>query len=382
MQLSLRVPEDDVAAYEETIIEKYGQKRPYTGTELERELRAYLEMDGLADIESDIDRLIRAAGRRPSDGFEKEKPISRDPNDGPTRIVNYRVNEETRDAFMARVEKDGMTSAGRMIGVLMRTYADGGTVGRIRERLDRVLDDAESLLSSIDESDSDEGLTKNQLKIRRICQRMGEEFTDDELVEAIDDIAGRHDHASEPTRQKYREIVVDRLDVEPHPNVPYIWIPAEKAAEFAPGVPRECRKPPESLDRTEKVRRIKLATGRRAGERSSGRVRVTSTEVREEIFDNEVSKSTTLDLMRSASNVIGVDLDKSTSPAALKLNLKVLGESEPELFSDIIAYRDEADSGLLSSTTGTTVTDYMPSVDAQFHNMENAASDGGEDGPW
>ncbi|RDZ61416.1 hypothetical protein C5B90_19285 [Haloferax sp. Atlit-12N] len=376
--LDWRVPEAEWERFVEHVENEFGSIEGYLGREAEAAMREYADTDGYAGVEERVDRLVKAAGRS-SDGGSEEKNSQF--NGVPTTRVTVRVDPDVKDDFRAAAKKSDQ-SYGVTFARAIQTYRDGGRAARLERRLDRVLDDAEKMLEQVAEDSDDDSVSmgKHQRCVIAICNELGEEFVDDELERAIRNIANVH---SEKSIRDYRQDVIERLDVEPHPNVPHLWVQPEKAERLCPGVPKECRRPVEHLSSDDRVRRLKLAAGRRAASTDAGKIRVTATEIREQVFDNETSRKTTRELMRSASQTTtGVGFDGETSPAALQVNLRVLGETEFDLWDDIIDYRDNTDSGLLSSSAPTTMDDFVSSPDEASSGGQPAASDGGEDGPW
>jgi hypothetical protein len=372
IRLDWRVPAEEWKRFRRHVEDEYGSLGGYLGREAEAAMQEYADADGYARIEERIDRLVEAAGRRPGAASKEKKS---DLANAETTRVTVKVESEVKDEFRAVADQSENTF-GVEFARAIRAYRDGGRAARLERKLDRVLDDAAGLLAETTDSDTDESLSLVERKTIAIANELGEEFTDDELVNAIVDVA---EVDSDPSIEKYRTRVTEKKDVEPHPNASHLWIPAEKAARLSPGEPEECRQPVDQLDRQDRVRRIQLAVGRRAACRSNGRVRVETRDIREHVLDSEVSKSNTLDLMRSAARAVGIDVDDSTRPAALKVNLNTLGETEPDLTRDVLEYRDETEDGLLSAPTSTTLRDHMDGPSASSGASESVATDGGED---
>ncbi|WP_049915388.1 hypothetical protein [Haloferax mucosum] len=378
IRLDWRVPKAEWERFVEHVETEFGSIEGYLGREAEAAMREYADTDGYAGVEKRVDRLVKASGRS-SEGDGKEKNSQF--NGVPTTRVTVRVDPEVKDDFRAAAKQSDQ-SYGVTFARAIQTYRDGGRAARLERRLDRVLEDAEKMLEHVSEDSEDDGVSmgKHERCVIAICNELPEDsFVDDELERAIRDIANVH---SKPSIREYRQDVIERLEVEPHPEVPHLWVPHEKAAKWRPGVPKECRQPPEHLDSDQRVKRIQLAVGRRAGVTDTGKVRVTATELREHVFEGATSTKTTRELMRSAAQVVGIDLDTSTSPAALQVNLRVLGETNPDLFEEIIDYRDNTDSGLLTSSVPTTMTDFMNAPSDANSGGHAVASDGGAAGPW
>lgn len=378
--LDWRVPRPVWKRFREYVQDQFGSLDGYLGREAEAAMKEYADADGYTGVEERVNQLVQAAGRTP-EGASKEK--TSDLSNKETTRVTARVDEVVKDEFRS-VAKKGDATLGVAFARALDMYMDGGRAARLERKLDRVLDDATAVLEEMNPEESEGGLSSQQRKVITICNRLGEQFTEEELIAEIDDVAGRYEHASEPTRERYKEYVLDRLDVEPHPNAPKtVWVPSEYAAELVPdGTPRECRLPTELLDHDQQVRRIQLVAGRRAAERSTGRVRVNTADVHEDVLEREVSKSTVLTLMEEAALTPGYHLDRERETASLRVNLKKMKETDPDLFREIIEYRDGEADELLSGTTESTVTDFTdgPSatdVNDRMDALSNAVTDGG-----
>jgi hypothetical protein len=88
--------------------------------------------------------------------------------------------------------------------------------------------------------------------------------------------------------------------------------------------------------------------------------------------------------MRSAARVGGVTVDDTSGAAALKVDLKPLGEVDPDLFDEIITYRDETESGLVTGPISPTTDDHADEPSASetdsvtMDQLANARTDGGK----
>ena len=376
VRLDWRVPAAEWGRFREYVENEYGSLDGYLGREAEAAMQAYADADGLDGVEDKIDRLVRAAGRTPEDR-DKEKNNSYQP-DAETTRVTARVDECVKDEFRAVVDtQDKDRKYGQALARALDTHRNGGRAGRLERKLDRVVDDAEAFLEQTSAESSETKVGKHERCVIGIANELAGEFVDDELERTIREVANVH---SEPAIEQYREDVTARLEVEPHPNVPHLWISSEKAEQLNPGVPAECRRPVGHLDSSERVERIRLALGRRAARCKSGRITVPADEVRDTILEKEVKRGATLSLMRSAAQVVGIDIDEDASPAKLRINLSTLQETEPDLTRRIITYRDETREGLLAETTETEMSDYTnTNTEADASGAAAAATDGGED---
>jgi hypothetical protein len=345
----------------EYVHSEFGRLDGYLGREVERAMREYADQDDYADLEDRVNQLVEAAGRSPERGW-KQKTSSLDADD--TTRVQVRVEPEIIDAFREVVDA-GDDTYGVALAKAIRVYRDGGRAARLERKLDRVLDDATAVLEEINPDESTDGLTAKQRKVITICTRLDDQFTDDELIAEIDDVAGHADRASDPTREKYRELVTDRLDVERHPNAPHVWILADEVEEIVPSdVPVECKRPASSLDREELVARIRYAAGRRAAETPSGSVRIGSTTILEDVLDEAVARKTALNLIEEAAFVPGFEADRSPDRVSLDVDLSALrdagsaGDADSELFNAILRYRDSGAGPLITGPTETKVSDF------------------------
>ncbi|SEH60658.1 hypothetical protein SAMN05192561_11225 [Halopenitus malekzadehii] len=387
-----QVPADEWESFREYVEKKFDGLEGYLGREAEAAMREYADADGYGDVEDRVDRLVNAAGRTP-DPF-KEKNSSRLHQQSTTRVT-VRVDEWVKDEFR-KAANESEDTFGVAFARAIQVRRDGGRAGRLERKLDRVIDDAEGMLTFIDEDTEEGGLSKVDRNTIVICQRLApstdDQFTDDELNAEIHEIAGRGRRASGPTLERYRDLVIERLGYEPHPGVEAnpskdqtVWVPEHVADEIAPdGVPVEVRRPVDQLEREQRVRRIRLVLGRRAGNRSSGKVSVRAAEIQADVLEDAVTRSTTLSLMEEAAlSIPGIEISRSRTNASLRVDLQQLGEGEPELFEEIIAYRDADADSLLDETTETTVADYGatqgPGADLETLSAagEDAAADGG-----
>lgn len=392
VKLDWLVPADEWEQFREYVEEKNGGLDGYLGREAEAAMREYADADGYGSVEDRVDRLVRAAGRTPNDSF-KEKNSSR-LHEQETARVTVRVDEWVKDEFRAAAEKSEDTF-GVAFGRAIHVRRDGGRAGRLERKLERVVEDAESMLTMIDEDSEPGELGKVDRNTIVICNRLveeeGDQFTDSELDAEVHAVAGRGQQASDPTLERYRDLVLDRLGYEPHPLAESnpkvnqtVWVPAHVAEDLAPeGVPVEVRRPVDQLDRDDRVRRIQLVLGRRAGNRSSGKVSVRATEIHDDILNGLVSRSTTLSLMEEAAlSMPGIEIHRNGQNASLRLDLQQLGGGEPELFEEIIAYRDAESPSLLDETTETTVADYgaTTSPSSELDTLADAGKDAAADG--
>lgn len=310
------------------------------GREADEAMKQYADADGYDEVESLVDRLVQAAGRTPDGSRGEKNEIDKSEK---TRVV-VRVDPDVKEQFSDFVEESD-EHTGEVFARAITAYRNGGRPDRLERKLRRVVDDAESVLSELNDS-SDDGITAVERKTIAVCNELPDQFVDDELVETIERVADVH---SKPSIRKYRKRVVSRLDVEPHPTNSELWVPESVAAEIAPdGVPKVCRQSVEHLDREDRERRLKLEVGRRAAKQDSGKLRVSSTTVHEDVFDGKPSKSTSREILENVSRDDAFSLDETRSKTYLRVNLNEMRDADPVLLEEIVEYRDAGEDSSTS----------------------------------
>lgn len=354
VQLAVRVPVGDVDRYESYLRENYVQKHPYAGTELERELRTLRENNDLAALGDEIDRVLRAAGRRPTDDREKNI-LTRSVSDGPTKPVNYRIDPDLREWFVHTYDEPG-----RVAGKLMRYIADGGTVDRLLRRFRRVADDAEALLADL----GDGSPSPVERRIRTLCRILTEEtdpFNRESFVSALDSPDVKGIDASEYTRKKYLLLVLERLNYLPHPDNADIFFPEAQAGDFGadPDGPAIDLWAPEDLADDELIRglRIELARDAAAG---NGRSAYTAAEVRTGVFDGRLSPQKVSSIMDSAATADGFKTKSGGDGKRIVALLSKIGDD----------VRKHADGG--DSRSSTSASDAEPPASTDEDTVDTA----------
>lgn len=366
------VPSNVWSSFRAYVESEFGGIEGYLGREAERAMMEYTDTDRYDVVENMVDRLVRAAGRTPETS-SKEKNSQIDRSD--TTRVTARVESSVKDGFrdFAADEDD---SYGVVFARAIDAYLHGGRSGRLERKLERVVDDAESLLAEVSGS-NDKGLGTVERKTIAVCRELPDEFTDDELVDTVVEVAGVD---SGPSIEKYRKRVVDRLEYEPHPYNPKVWVPEDVAEDLSEdAVPRECRVPVDLLERDDRERRVKLEVGRRAAQNPTGRARVSTTDVREDVFGGATSTSSTHDIVKAVAREEGFSLDDQGSKTYLRVDLTEIVEWEPGLWEEIAEYRDA------TSKESSTKSDFdaeapeesvsVDETEVVDHEVENEADD-------
>lgn len=375
-RLDWRVPTDAYERFVEYVQDEFGQKDGYLGREAEAAMREFADLDGYNEIEEKLNRLVQAAGRTVGDlRKEKNNLADRDYSTERTRVT-ARVETSVKEAFAAHADANNHPY-GYEIARAFDRYLDYDRRDRMNEKLDRVLDDAEAILSELNESEdsAEDGLPAVKRRTIAIANDLGPNFTDDELVATIED----HGHESDPTIRKYRERVADHKGVEPHPANPEMWIRSERAEEIRPdGVPAFMMSPSDYLARDEKNKRLEVAAGAEAY-RHDGKIRITLGDIRRQVFNNDVSQKTVNNVVDDIANLSGFEAETSGGDRAVKVKLEEIAENRPSLFSRIQDYYDSDLECLLEGAADTTFDQYIETkfeTDAEG-NAQTAMTDGG-----
>lgn len=365
VMLDWRVPENEWDRFVDHVESEFGAVEGYLSREAELAMRQYYDGDGYDTLEETVDRLVRAAGRTPGDVADEKKSGSKttDLSDQSTTRVTVRVDEQIKEQFRVVADQSDHDTFGIAFARAIQAYRRGGRAARLEDKLDRVVDDAEKILSELD-SDSD--TTKKERNIAKIKARLDEQFTESELESEIHDVAGQGPRASDPTLREYKTVILEQMDVDPHPITERnpetddrVWLPEQDAREYAPeNVPRVCYIGPDLLDREERVRRIVLTTGRRAAKRSSGTVSVPLSQIRDEILDGELSKTKVRDLLDEVALVRGYQLNTHGETAVV---VSLQNVTDQDLLKTIVEYRDADVESLFASATDATMDEFTTS---------------------
>jgi hypothetical protein len=322
-----RVPTDEWERVLAHVREKYDETEGRVGREVRRAMREWIDADEFADVEREVDRLVRAAGRTPAALAEKKRG-SDHPASGDTTLVQTRAPRDLKEEFAASAREQG-ERPGVYLARALRERRAGGRARRVLAKLDRVSDDAEALLAEVD-PEGDDDMSLRERRTVAICRRLEGEFPEDELEAAIGAVAGD----SPPTLREYRERVLDRLEYVEHPNAPEIYVPEDTAREIAegtdapgPDAPAVERKPYPKLAREEKVHGVHVAAARRAA-RNDGRAQLDAAAVRTAVFDGEPSEGHARDLMRVAGQADGFEFGKRYGKDRLRVDLRDMTDDD------------------------------------------------------
>lgn len=345
-----RPPEWD--RFEAAVEEKFGATTPYCGFVLDRTWHEYQDDH---PAEEYVNRLLRAVGIH--DAATREKNRSRDARDGDAGRVWVSVSVEVKREMERFASEVGVPSH-EVLRALVCWYLDGGLLGLLTEKLERAVPETEEQLAALD-PDDDRELTTDEKKPRWLASHLMPddgsqvEFTADNFDEALKTMpyGGRDtDHM----RNKWLPVVLDRLDSTRHPKEPGLFIPEERAREYADDpadldAPAVDRLPYDDLSDEERVHGLRIEAVRKAADRANGRYALKVEAVREEVFDSGPSKRKAKALMDKAAQTDEFSTDVIGGQKRLKADLS---EVDHGLLSDAGLDTDGSDE-----TTETEETD-------------------------
>jgi len=330
VRLDWRLSADVYSKFKEAARDKLGGFDGYASRAAARAMREFIDSDDYAALESKIDRLVQAAGRTPEK--RDEKNLARDTSGDRTRIC-ARVSAELKERFKSYVDQHTDLYYGQALERAFRVYLDGGRAARLERKLDRVVDDAEAVLSEVTDNGD---LTHRERKTIAVCKELGDEFTRDELEETIRDVAGVD---SDPSIKTYTERVIDRLDVVEHPNNSSVLVPEDTAAEIAekcgtaaPDAPAIDRKDYQDLSREEKIHGVRLELARRAADRQ-GKARFRVEHLREHVFGPTPTSSHLSTLLEAAGDASGYRVRKKRGKRVLDVALSSV--QDPDILDTV-----------------------------------------------
>jgi hypothetical protein len=332
-----RPPEWD--RFEGAVEGEYGATSPYRGFVLERAWREYRDDH---PAEEYVDRLLRAVGSRGRP--TREKNLSRSASVEDDRQVWVSVSQEIKGE-MERFATEAGVPNHEVLRAVVCWYLDGGLLGRLTEKLERAVPEAEEQLADLDGS-ADASLGTKERRTVELVRGLGEgAFTRDDFREELREVRGTSD--SPYCRDEYLPRVLDRLDFTPHPNNPDLFVPEEQAREYADDEdildgPAIDRLPYADLTDEEQVYGLRVEAVRKAEGRTNGRYALRVEEVRGEVFDGGPSKRRAKALMDRATQASGFSTDARGGGKRLKVDVS---EVDHGLLPDAGLDRDDgADS--------------------------------------
>lgn len=357
-----RVATDEWERFLTYVRERCGETEGQLGLEVRRAMREWIDVDEFAAVEREVDRLVQAAGRTPSSVAEK-KPSSDHPASEDTTLVQTRAPHDLKEEFAATAREQN-ERPGVYLARALRERRAGGRAQRVLAKLDRVSDDAEALLAEVDPQ-GDGDMSIRDRRTLAICRRLGEQFPEDELKDAIGAVAGD----SPPTLREYRERVLDRLEYVEHPHNAELFVPEDTAREIAegtdapgPDAPAVERKPYPKLAREEKIHGARVAAVGRAA-RNDGRAQLDAAAVRIEVFDGQPSEGHARDLMRVAGQADGFEFGKRYGKDRLWVNLRDV--TDDDLLEAARDARAGGEAGETDAAPGVETGEISPETDTK-----------------
>ena len=335
---------------------EWGETGGYLGREVDLAMSEWVDRDEYAEIENQLDRLVKAAGRRPTDVFLEKNPDLADTLDAVESLdslaeqdkdrVGVRVHAETAQTLKAVAQENG-NDPGVELARALRARRLGGRATRIERKLERIVDDAEELLAELDDDQDGGGMGVVEKRTLRICRRLDDDPPIYER-EDIRDAIRQEGLESAPTVDDYEERVIDRLGLVPFPSNYERLLPESKFATFArvdPDAPAIDRLPWEALDREQKVEGILIELARKA--EGGGRAGLLVKNVSDKVFDGNRSDSHVRDLVNEAAEREGYWCSESRSgKQTIEVNLSDVVDS------DVLDAVDESAETSHAPTTG------------------------------
>ncbi|WP_348612998.1 hypothetical protein [Halobaculum rarum] len=285
VQLGWIVAEDEWDEFKREVEERcYTEDR--VGPELERAWREWREIHSMEEY---VKQLLRAVGlplAHPEKTKGTRKQLSEKSTTQAWVTVHPRVKQE-----MKQYAKGNDVQEHEVLRSVIAQYIDGGLVGYVTEKLERAVPEVEAAVAELDESpansdEADAGLSKVEKKRRWLARYLMDEsetpkpFTSDDFGQALEAMPYRGSD-SEHMRETHREPVLDRLGFIEHPNNSNLFVPVDKAREYAdeleipgPDAPAFERKGFDDLDTDQRTRAIRVAAIREA-HRRGGKGRLT-----------------------------------------------------------------------------------------------------------
>lgn len=318
-QLSWKVPADEWERFVRTVEERF-RTANYAGAALSRAWGEYRDEHALEDL---TDRLLALVGRASSTP-RKEKPGRRTSTDEKeTTRVWTNVPAEVKAEM-----KQYATSCGvpchEVLRAVINWFAEGGLVIRVTAALEAVVDEAERLAA--DERGESTADKKARWLANYFIDEDGErgQFTDEDFGDALEAMPFRGGDTAH-MREKWRPKVLDRLDMEPHPNVPGVYVTSEDAAEYraddvAPDAPAIDRLNYDYLTDDERVKGLRIRLAQAAAAQSRQRLAWTDDDALREAFGGVPGTRKVRTLMDRAARAAGFETDVRNGKR-LKVNL-------------------------------------------------------------
>lgn len=214
--LSLRIDSKIKQQYENRIYEKFGRLEPYTGTELERELRVLIGQGELSKLVDKTQELARALGEDLAENKNSSPERS-----GNSEVVGYRIHSGVRAELKEEAQSAAdVNYASDLVEFVMWAYACGNeSESKVGDRLDRIKNFVEAKTS-----DKDVKLRRTESIIEELPPTAFQRQDFDKAVDEGPEGLNAGDYAWE----EYFPRVVEHGDYVVHPEQSKLFIPADE----------------------------------------------------------------------------------------------------------------------------------------------------------
>jgi len=371
-------------SFEETVEREWGATSPYVGFVLDRTWREFREEHPAEEL---VTRLVEAAGLRERDTREKSL-LTRDVSGSGDGRVWYHVHPETKSGMEAYATEAGVPNH-VVLRAVVWWYLDGGLLGRLTEKLERAVPDAEEQLAELDPS-ADRGQTSEDKKPRWLVKELTPGgFTLSDFGDALEAMPWRGGD-TEHMRGEWLEPVLSRAEYAEHPNKSGLYIPEEQAEEMAEkqGIDRDGpaidRGDYADLTDPERVRGLRVELARRATNRRNGKRALNASKVRSDVFDGTPGTRKTKDLMDRAARIDGFNTDGKGGEKRLRVDLNAVEDAEVwDALEDENTEEPDAPPGQDAEDGETDPEDPVAEAKERMDALTSAevATDGGRDRP-
>lgn len=227
-------------AVESDVLRKHGMKQPYLQIYVEIAMKEYLDRDRLVELEDRIEQLEETC---PHSLPSFSRPIYSIPKDPDTRPVQIRIRSDLVDEFRAFVDEhtDYRNRYGIPLSKALNAYRTGGRVGRLEDRIQRLIDVETGDATDAYDPDAD-GIHYNDVDLTKldgrtrtyqryqVCQDLDPEG--DLLMDDVRDAVRARGYDAPAEDDEFIRDVLDTLGYVKHPNNPSCGVVmAEQRAE-------------------------------------------------------------------------------------------------------------------------------------------------------
>lgn len=363
--------------------EHHGYTHPYAGYEFERAWDEYREEH---PVEEYANQILGAVGRRHVDPRKKNPRTREASGDGGGR-TNVRVLEVVKDEITTYASEIDVP-AHEVVRSVVCWYLDGGLLGNVTEKLEQAAQEVQAISTRTggEEDESDNLVAR---RTRAICDVLTDEdgkapggFTVKEYAEAVKEgPKGLSDGYGDPAQEKYLPEVLGRMNFTEHPKNPELFVPEERAREFAEeqGIdldgPAIDRLGYEDLSTEERVHGLRVEIARIAHKRG-GKGSLNIDKVRERVFDEAPGRRTVGRLIDRAARAEGFDANSKRGQKRLLCNMEAV--TDADVRAAIVPDDEGADGPQnASSEVRADPSKAMEALDSAASGRNNNGEDGG-----